>query len=187
MRVIQPKTTVLWKSLEFAPLRISSLFLGLIWGFLGVVIHTQANLSYMFDFDIRMPMRSNLMPDLGVVLGMMFGVWHASAYWLKDRQFLLPGASWISKPRISLAFSCLVSSILAGVMWGTVCVAAFALVFDVLLQTHGLFSMWLLVPLVALGGLVISVFTVLPASLVMLPITLIVWEKAIERSMRRDT
>jgi hypothetical protein len=187
MRVRQSNTTTLWKSPEFTPLRISSLFLGLMWGFLGVIIQTQAHPSNMFNFDIRLPLRSNLMPHLGIVLGMMFGVWHASGYWLKDRRSLMPEASWFSKPRISLAFSCLVSSILAGVMWGTVCITALALVFDVLLQTHGLFSMWLLAPLVALGGLMISVFTVLPASLVMLPITLIVWEKAFNRSMRRGS
>jgi hypothetical protein len=97
---------------------------------------------------------------IAVVLGMVFGVAHSSQFWL----------DWIRRPsrwRYLEVLLCAFICIALGILWGSL-VAVIALQFGFGLPLGVLF-------LIPIFGVLLSEFSVLPAAVIMAPVTVLIW------------
>jgi hypothetical protein len=142
-------------------LRSVSFVLGLLWGALGLFIGT----SFLIAEKI-----SN-QPDphtvVGVLLGMMLGVGQASQWWLARSHKKVRGV-WQVLELLECALVCIV----LGICWGTIAMFIYGVV------GFGLTPLLVFIPLL---GVITSVRSVVPAALVMAPVTLFVWHRTLER------
>lgn len=154
-----------------------SIIPGLAWGLVGVWIGGQVNLFRdRFGFG---PLYA-----FGVVTGMGAGVAHASLSWFA-RKRLYEKMRW-SYTRQALRYAFVAVGF--GIFWGAMSGNLALLVIGLFNPTNFVGQIALFGSLtgtfVAVGviyGLVVSIFTVIPAAFVMAPLTLLVWEKALER------
>jgi hypothetical protein len=135
--------------------------LGLIWGLLGIAIQT---------FVLRGLSELSLPDNLafsGVVIGMMLGVGHASQFWLARSSKRTRGL-WSVLEVLVWAFVCVV----LGVLWGSPVAMA------------GLLNMGVppgVMLFVPVYGAFLSLYSVVPAAILMAPLTVFVWRKTLER------
>jgi hypothetical protein len=161
-RQLEP-TPIIWSARDRWVFRAVGAVLGLIWGVLGIAIQA---------FILKGPIGPGL-PEfpalIGVCFGMMLGTGQVAGFWLVRRSQRFT-SGWLLEV-LGYGLAC----IALGILWGSVIVFVTLVVgtgFDVPI------SALLLIPL--FGGL-LSVYSVLPAAILMAPITVLVWSKTLER------
>jgi hypothetical protein len=153
---------LIWSARDRWILRAVGALLGLIWGLLGIVVEA---------FLVRngtVPSLAENPALIGIVAGMVFGVGHASQFWLaRVRQ---PVRSW-SLEVLMVA----VIGVALGILWGSPVV----MVLQPFTSSPGLpMGMFFLIPFF---GALLSVYSVVPAAILMAPATVFVWRKTLER------
>jgi hypothetical protein len=143
-----------------------SALLGMAWGLLGVKIE-----AVLVRGGTVPPLRNN--PALvGVIVGMVLGVMHANKLWLvRGRQ---PTQVWPLEVLL-WAFVCMA----LGCLWGSLVVIVLPL-FS--LGEGGPVILYVLTPLF---GVLLGMYSALPAAILMAPVTVVVWRKLLERLLRR--
>jgi drug/metabolite transporter (DMT)-like permease len=150
-----------WSARARWTLRGVGAVLGLIWGLLGTAVE-----ALLVRNGTGPPLTENPALIAGVV-GMVFGVGHASQFWLaRVRQ---PARSW-SLEVLLWAVVC----IALGILWGSPMVLVFL---QFTLSPGFPVMMFFLIPFF---GALLSVYTVLPTAILMAPVTVFVWHKTLE-------
>jgi hypothetical protein len=141
--------------------------LGLIWGFLGVVMEA------LLLRDGVIPSLTDNPASLDVIVGMVFGVGHASQFWLARAR--KPARSWWLEVLVWAAIC-----VTLGILWGS----PVAMISSQFTLNPGLPIGFLF--LMPFFGALLSVYTVLPAAILMAPVTVLVWHKALEHLQSRQ-
>jgi hypothetical protein len=152
---------IIWSARDRWVLWVVGALLGLIWGSLGVVIEA------LLVRNGTVPSLTENPAMIDVIVGMVFGVGHASQFWLAQvrhaRSWWLEVLVW--------AMVC----VALGILWGS----PVAMISSHLTLNPGLpVGMFFLMPFF---GALLSVYTVLPAAILMAPVTVFVWHKTLER------
>jgi hypothetical protein len=161
---LQPESNpVIWSVRDRWVFRAFGALLGLIWGLFGIAIQA---------FILTAPIGPGL-PEfpaiIGVCFGMMLGVGQVAGFWLVRRAQRLTGA-WLLEV-LGYGLACIV----LGILWGSVIVLVTLAVgtgFDLPVTA---------LPLIPLFGAWLSVYSVLPAAILMAPVTVFVSYKTLER------
>jgi hypothetical protein len=157
--------------------------LGLIWGVLGVLLLSTFGLLWS-DFAGE---RNSVQASFAMALGMAFGAVHAGKLWC--RSIKLSAQSWVFSRHdyVHLSITWGFRIVLLGVLWGSVLVVPFRIlwepsfslpsgsVLEILVRAVlGLMALWLsgLIP-----GMFVGVLSVVPVGLLMAPVTILVWRK----------
>jgi hypothetical protein len=166
-RPLEPNL-IIWSARNRWVFRAGGGLLGLIWGSLGVVIEA-------------LLVRGGVIPSLtenpamiDVIVGMVFGVGHASQFWLARARN--PVRSWWLEVLV-WAMVC----VALGILWGS----PVAMISSQLTLNPGLPIGFLF--LMPFFGALLSVYTVLPAAILMAPVTVFVWRKTLERLKSQRT
>jgi hypothetical protein len=153
---------IIWSARDRWVLRLVGALLGLIWGLLGIVVEA-------------LLVRGGVIPSLtenpamiDVIVGMVFGVGHASQFWLARARN--PVRSWWLEVLV-WAMVC----VALGILWGS----PVAMISSQLTLNPGLPIGFLL--LMPFFGALLSVYTVLPAATLMAPLTVLVWQQTRKR------
>jgi hypothetical protein len=158
---------IIWSARDRWVFRAVGALFGLIWGSLGVVMEA-------------LLLRGGVIPSLtenpasiDVIVGMVFGVGHASQFWLARAR--KPVRSWWLEVLV-WAMVC----VALGILWGS----PVAMISSQFTLNPGLPVGFLF--LMPFFGVLLSVYTVLPAAILMAPVTVLVWQKALERLQSRQ-
>jgi hypothetical protein len=150
-----------WSARARWTLRGVGVALGLIWGLLGLAIQT---FVFRGSNNLALP---EALAFFGVVIGMMLGVGHASQFWLA-RSLNRSGGLWYGLEVLVWAFVCVV----LGVLWGSPLVLLGLLFSSVQVPIGAT----LIVPVF---GAILSLYSVVPAAILMAPLTVFVWRKTL--------
>jgi hypothetical protein len=158
---------ITWSARDRWVFRVVGALLGLIWGLLGVVLQEILLSSRTFELA---PSAEN--PVLiTIVFGMVFGVAHTSQFWLQAhrrvRFWLLEVLMFAA---ICVGFGILWGWLLVLVVWPFMPSLGFALGLPV--------QMLLWIPV--FGGFM-GLYTVVPAAILMAPVTVLVWQRILKR------
>jgi hypothetical protein len=158
---------IIWSARDLWLFRAVGAVLGLIWGVLGIAIQA---------FILKGPIGPGL-PEFpavaGVCFGMMLGTGQVAGFWLVRR------SQWVARGWLLEVLGYGLFCIALGILWGSV------IVFVTLVVGTGFdfpIGALLLIPL--FGGL-LSVYSVLPAAILMAPIMVLVWYRTLERMSSR--
>jgi hypothetical protein len=159
--------------------------LGLIWGLLGVLLLTALGLLWS-DFAGE---RNSAKASFAVMLGMTFGAVHAGKLWHRS---IKPSArSWVFSRHdyVHLSITWGFRIVLLGVLWGSVLVVPFRVlwepsfsfpsssVLEILVRAVlGLMALWLsgVIP-----GMFVGMLSVVPVGMLMAPVSIFVWRKTL--------
>jgi hypothetical protein len=152
---------ILWSARDRWVFQAVGALLGLIWGLLGIVVEA------LLVRNGTVPSLTENPAMIDVIVGMVFGVGHTSQFWLaRARQ---PARSWWLEVLI-WAVVC----VALGILWGL----PVAMISSQLTLNPGLPVGFLF--LMPFFGALLSVYTVLPAAILMAPVTVFVWRKTLE-------
>jgi hypothetical protein len=152
---------IIWSARVRWVFRAVGVLLGLIWGLLGIVIEA------LLVRNGTVPHLTENPAMIDVIVGMVFGVGHASQFWLTRARW--PVRSWWLEVLV-WAMVC----VALGILWGS----PVAMISSQLTLNPGLPVGFLL--LMPFFGALLSVYTVLPAAILMTPVTVFVWHKTLE-------
>lgn len=155
---------IIWSARDRWTFRGVGAVLGLIWGVLGIAIQT---------FMLRGPIGPGL-PEfpaiIGVCLGMMLGTGQVAGFWLVRRSQRFRSGGWLLEV-LGYGLAC----IALGILWGSVIV--------LVTLTVGTGFQFPIIGLlyIPLFGALLSAYSVLPAAILMAPVTVLIWYKTLER------
>ncbi len=153
---------VIWSARDRWVFRGVGATLGLIWGVLGIAIQA---------FILKGPIGPGL-PEfpaiIGVCFGMMVGTGQACGFWLVRRSQQVANG-WLLEV-LGYGLAC----VALGILWGSVIVVV------TLVIGTGFDLPFSALPLIPLFGALLSVYSVLPAAILMAPVTVFAWYKTLE-------
>jgi hypothetical protein len=160
-----------WVGSERNRLRLVSLGLGLAWGGLGVLILTALGVTWRGFLGPR----DSAYVTFGVTMGMALGTVHAGEFWRRRARRVALSRHDVVHFSITWGFR----AVGLGILWGA------GLVLLGLLSVASVGGMvgWLVLSVFALlfQGALVGLLSVIPAGILMAPLTVFVWHRTLER------
>jgi hypothetical protein len=157
-------TPIIWSARDRWVFRVVGAVLGLIWAALGIAIQ-----SVILKGPIG-PGLPEFPAVVGVCFGMMLGTGQVAGFWLARRSQWVRASGWLLEV-LGYGLAC----IALGILWGSVIVFVTLVA---VVPTGALVY-------IPLFGALLSVYSVLPAAILMAPVTVLVWYKTLERMTSR--
>jgi hypothetical protein len=165
---------IIWSARDRWAFRGVGAVLGLIWGALGIAAGVTVGVAIK-ALLVPGPFGADLLEFptiIGVCLGMMLGTGQVAGFWLAWRSKRLAGV-WLLEVLI-----CGLACIVLGILWGSVIVFV---TLAALMAVAGLQFPIIALPYIPFFGALLSAYSVLPAAIVMAPVTVFVWQQTLQR------